>query len=186
MATTKPPDREIREPRLSTGQFSLRVLFMLVFSIALMAAGVRWLSGQLGDASYAVERSECQSNLTNIWLALEAYMQQHGDIPRGPHDQSAIAPLTSLKEDALKCPTARRQSRQEGRYRLAPDISMATFQPGTVPILIVFDVSPVHGHDRSMANVLYSDGSVRVLAGTDAEYEQRIILLTQQAPAPQP
>lgn len=162
---------------LKAGQFTLKRLLGLVFTIALIVALGKWLAGQMGDAKPASERNLCQHNLTQIWHALEAHIEIHGDVPRNAEGDFSLLPLASLSIDTTHCPTSISRSRNDRAkgYRVAQEVTDSSFKIGATPVPIVFDVSTVHGRDTDLANVLFSDGHVAVWAGSASDYNEWIM-----------
>jgi hypothetical protein len=151
--------------KLKTKQFSVRFLLIVVTIVAIAIWHLEF--GKFSNAKYAVDRSKCIGNLENVARAIYAELSQTSMLPCDDTGHLSLRMLSRRRNVVIVCTCGR-------EYLVNRKVDKHTFDKTDHPIPIVFDPPLAHIVSRRptqiSANILYSDGRVRVWMGSNDEY----------------
>ena len=142
--------------------FTIAELVLVMVIIATLAA---ILFPVLARSREATRSAACKTNLLNIFTALRIYAADFdGRFPPDPPGIGILASLAMLGPRTLQCPSAPGghvwpspgENPEEPSYIYVPNLRY----PPLEHKMVVADARPRH---NDAANVLYSDGAIRVL-----------------------
>lgn len=137
--------------------------------LACLLAFVLFLRPQCCDATPAVQREECKTNLARIYQALTNYVKLHNALP---YDDAGHLRIDQLGSDLhVRCPG----NPNDSGYFITKDLTVDDFNGNGPERIIVWEAPWNH---RSVADedaigfVLFSSGKVRMSDKFGADYEQ--------------
>jgi len=151
-------------PRYEKFRWSTIHSITAVALIVALVASFLWAG--LADVRLAADRAACTRMLERIWIELESFATEHGDIPRGADGEFTLTLCVNLP----KCPNG-----TSSEISFVPNVEIKSLShllnPGTI---IAYEPRlrrhGIRGSNSGVALVLLSGGEVITWGGMSSEY----------------